>query len=177
MNTATMKHYVDFAAAHHLEFMLIDAGWYHESTDRVQGDLLHPLPEVDVPDIVQYARAKGVQVLLWVEWRSLDRQLEESTALFERWGVAGIKVDYMNRDDQEMVALYEKWVRKAAEHHLTVDFHGAYKPTGLQRTYPNLLTREGVMGMEYNKWSTSVTPVHKVTIPFTRMLAGPMDFT
>lgn len=177
MNTATMKHYVDFAAAHHFEFMLIDAGWYHESTDRVQGDLLHPIPEVDVPDIVQYARAKGVQVLLWVEWRSLDRQLDEATSLFERWGVAGIKVDYMNRDDQEMVALYEKWVRKAAEHHLTVDFHGAYKPTGLQRTYPNLLTREGVMGMEYNKWSERVTPEHNVTIPFTRMLAGPMDFT
>jgi alpha-glucosidase len=143
----------------------------------VQGDLLHPLPEVDVPDIVQYARSKGVQVLLWVEWRSLDRQLEEAMSLFERWGVAGIKVDYMNRDDQEMVVLYEKWVRKAAEHHLTVDFHGAYKPTGLQRTYPNLLTREGVMGMEYNKWSERVTPEHNVTIPFTRMLAGPMDFT
>ena len=177
MNTATMEHYVDFAAAHHLEFMLIDAGWYKESTDRVQGNLLESIPEINIPEIVAHAKALGVQVLLWVEYRTFDRQLEQATALFERWGVAGVKVDYMNRDDQEMVNLYEKWVRKAAEHHLTMDFHGAYKPTGLRRTYPNLLTREGVMGMEYNKWSDRVTPEHNVTIPFTRMLAGPMDFT
>jgi alpha-glucosidase len=98
-------------------------------------------------------------------------------ALYERWGAAGIKVDYMNRDDQEMVNYYEKVVSKAAEHHLTVDFHGAYKPTGLRRAYPNLLTREGVMGLEYSKWSERITPEYDVTIPFTRMLAGPMDFT
>jgi alpha-glucosidase len=98
-------------------------------------------------------------------------------ALYEKWGAAGIKVDYMNRDDQEMVNYYEKVVSKAAEHRLTVDFHGAYKPTGLRRAYPNLLTREGVMGLEYSKWSARVTPGHDVTIPFTRMLAGPMDFT
>lgn len=177
MNTATMNHYVDFAAARHLQFMLIDAGWYKESTDRVQGNLLEPIPEINIPEIVAHAKSKGVGVLLWVEWRSFDRQLEQATALFERWGVAGVKVDYMNRDDQEMVNLYEKWVKKAAEHHLTIDFHGAYKPTGLRRTYPNLLTREGVMGMEYNKWSERTTPEHNVTIPFTRMLAGPMDFT
>lgn len=177
MNTATMKHYVDFAAAHHFEFMLVDAGWYKESTDRIQGDLLVTIPEIDIPAIVAHAKAKSVGILLWVEWRSFDRQLDEATALFERWGITGVKVDYMNRDDQEMVGLYEKWIRKTAEHHLTIDLHGAYKGTGLQRTYPNLLTREGVMGMEYNKWSDRVTPEHNVTLPFTRMLAGPMDFT
>lgn len=177
MNTATMKHYVDFAAAHHLQFMLIDAGWYKESTDRVQGNLLESIPEISIPEIVAHAKAKGVQVLLWVEYRTFDRQLEQATSLFEQWGVAGVKVDYMNRDDQEMVTLYEKWLRKAAEHHLTVDYHGAYKGTGLRRTYPNLLTREGVMGMEYNKWSDRVTPEYDVTIPFTRMLAGPIDVT
>ncbi len=92
-------------------------------------------------------------------------------------GRSGVKIDYMNRDDQEMVQFYDRCVRKAAEHHLTVDFHGAYKPTGLRRTYPNLLTREGVMGMEYAKWTDRITPEYDVTIPFTRMLAGPMDFT
>lgn len=177
MNTATMKHYIDFAAAHRIEYMLVDAGWYKESTDREQGNLLEFFPQVNIPDIIAYGTSKGVGVLLWVEWRTFNRQLDEATALFERWGAAGVKVDYMNRDDQEMVQLYEKWVKKAAEHHLTVDYHGAYKPTGLRRTYPNLLTREGVMGMEYNKWSERVTPEYDVTIPFTRMLAGPMDFT
>jgi alpha-glucosidase len=177
MNTATMEHYVDFAASHHLEFMLIDAGWYHESTDRVQGDLLVSIPEINVPEIVAHAKSKGVQVFLWADFRSFDRQLEQATALFEKWGVVGVKVDLMNRDDQEMVTQYAKWVRTAAAHHLMIDLHGAYKPTGLQRTYPNLLSHEGVMGMEWNKWSDRVTPEHDVTIPFTRMLAGPMDFT
>jgi alpha-glucosidase len=177
MNTPTMKHYVDFAAAHHLEYMLIDAGWYPEAADSAQDDILSFKPEVNVPEIIAYARDKGVRVLLWVEWRPLDRKLDQALALYEKWGAAGVKVDYMNRDDQEMVNLYEKWVRRAAEHHLVVDFHGAFKGTGLRRTYPNLLTREGVMGMEYGKWSDRVTPEHDLTIPFTRMLAGPMDFT
>jgi len=177
MNTATMKHYIDFAAAHRLEYMLVDAGWAPVPAGERMEDILHFIPEANVPDIIAYGKAKGVRVLLWVEWRALDAHMDEAMALYEKWGAAGIKVDYMNRDDQEMVNYYEKVVRKAAEHHLTVDFHGAYKGTGLRRTYPNLLTREGVMGMEYNKWSERVTPEHDVTIPFTRMLAGPMDFT
>jgi alpha-glucosidase len=177
MNTATMKHYIDFAAAHRLEYMLVDAGWAPAPPGERLEDILHFIPEANVLDIIAYGKAKGVKVLLWVEWRALDAHMDEAMALYEKWGAAGIKVDYMNRDDQEMVNYYEKVVRKAAEHHLTVDFHGAYKGTGLRRTYPNLLTREGVMGMEYNKWSERVTPEHDVTIPFTRMLAGPMDFT
>jgi alpha-glucosidase len=177
MNTATMKHYIDFAARHGLEYMLVDAGWAPLSEDGRTEDILHYRPEVDVPGIIAYGRSKGVATLLWVEWRALDRSLNEALALFEKWGAAGIKVDYMNRDDQEMVNYYDKVVRKAAEHRLTVDFHGAYKPTGLRRAYPNLLTREGVMGLEYCKWSERITPQHDVTLPFTRMLAGPMDFT
>lgn len=177
MNTATMRHYIDFAAAHKLEYMLVDAGWAPMSEDGRIEDILKYVPEVDIPGIIAYGKSKGVAVLLWVEWRALDRHVDEAMALYEKWGAAGIKVDYMNRDDQEMVNYYEKVVRKAAEHHLTVDFHGAYKPTGLRRAYPNLLTREGVMGMEYSKWSERVTPEYDVTIPFTRMLAGPMDFT
>jgi alpha-glucosidase len=177
MNTVTMKHYIDSAAAHRLEYMLVDAGWALAPAGERMEDILHFIPEAKVPDIIAYGKAKGVKVLLWVEWRALDAHMDEAMALYEKWGAAGIKVDYMNRDDQEMVNYYEKVVRKAAEHHLTVDFHGAYKGTGLRRTYPNLLTREGVMGMEYSKWSERVTPEHDVTIPFTRMLAGPMDFT
>ena len=177
MNTPTMKHYIDFAAEHHLEYMLVDAGWYPADDYTHALDILHHVPEVDIPGIIAYGKQKGVKVLLWLYWSALDKQMDEAMALYEKWGAAGIKVDFMDHDDQEMVHFYERCVRKAAEHHLVVDLHGAYKPTGLRRTYPNLLTREGVMGMEYNKWSERVTPEHDVTIPFTRMLAGPMDFT
>jgi len=177
MNTATMRHYIDFAAEHHLEYMLIDAGWYPAQDYTHALDILHHVPEVDVPGLIAYAKQKNVKVLLWLYWSALDKQMDEAMTLYEKWGAAGIKVDFMDHDDQEMVNFYERCVRKAAEHHLVVDLHGAYKPTGLRRTYPNLLTREGVMGMEYNKWSERVTPEHNVTIPFTRMLAGPMDFT
>ena len=177
MNTPTMKHYVDFAAAHHLEYMLVDAGWYPAIDYTHPEDILRHVPEVDVPGIIGYAKQKGVKVLLWVYWGALDKQMDEALTLYAKWGAAGIKVDFMDHDDQEMVNFYERCVRKAAEHHLVVDFHGAYKGTGLRRTYPNLLTREGVMGLEYSKWSQRVTPEHDVTLPFTRMLAGPMDYT
>jgi alpha-glucosidase len=103
--------------------------------------------------------------------------MDQAFPLFEQWGVAGVKIDFMNRDDQWMVDWYRRVVKKAAEHHLMIDYHGAFKPDGLRRTYPNLLTREGVMGKEYSKWSARVTPVHNTTLPFTRMLAGPMDYT
>ncbi len=177
MNTATMRHYIDFAGAHGFEYMLIDAGWYAMSRDSANDDLTVHVPEVDIPALLAQARSKNVKIILWVEWRPLDRQMDKALALYEQWGVAGIKVDYMNRDDQEMVNFYERCVRAAAEHHLVVDLHGAYKPTGLRRTYPNLLTREGIMAMEYNKWSERITPEHDVTAAFTRMLAGPMDYT
>ena len=177
MNTATMKHYIDFAARHKFEYMLVDAGWAPMSEDGRIEDILRYRPEVDVPAIVAYGKSKGVETLLWVEWQALGRHMDEAMALYETWGVAGIKVDYMNRDDQDLVNYYQKVVSQAAEHRLAVDFHGAYKPTGLRRAYPNLLTREGVMGLEYSKWSDRITPEYDVTIPFTRMLCGPMDFT
>jgi len=177
MNTATMEHYVDFAAEHHLEYMLVDAGWYPAKDYTHPDDILIYVPEVNVPEIIAHAKQKGVKVLLWVYWGAMDKQMDEALDLYAKWGAAGIKVDFMDHDDQQMVNFYERLVRKAAEHHLVVDLHGAYKPTGLRRTYPNLLTREGVMGMEYSKWSDRVTPEHDVTIPFTRMLAGPMDYT
>jgi len=171
MNTATMKHYIDFAADYHLEYMLVDAGW---STWQ---DITQPVPEVNISEIVEHARRRGVKVLLWMPWAAVALQGDVAFPLFEKWGIAGVKIDFMQRDDQEMVNFYEQTVRKAAEHHLVVDFHGAFKPTGLRRTYPNLLTREGIRGLENSKWSDLITPEHDVTIAFTRMLAGPMDFT
>ena len=171
MNTATMKHYIDFAAEHHFEYMLIDGGWSPFN------NIMKTIPEIDMPEIMAHARQRGVKVLLWVLWTEVRKHAEEAFALYEEWGVAGVKIDFMNRDDQEMVSLYEEMLRKAAAHHLTVDFHGAFKPTGLRRAYPNLLNREGVIGMEYDKANTRANPEHDVTIPFTRMLAGPMDYT
>lgn len=176
MNTDTMKYFGQFAADMGWEYLLVDWEWYGDPLAK-NADITKPIPEIDIPGLVQWARARNLRVLLWLRWNSVNAQMDEAFALYERWGVAGVKIDFMDRDDQEMVNFYTRVVQKAAEHHLAVDFHGAFKPTGLRRTYPNLLTREGVMGNEYNKWSSQVTPLHKVTIPFTRMLAGPMDFT
>ena len=171
MNTATMKHYIDFAAGHHFEYMLIVGGWSPFN------DIMKRIPEIDMPEIMAHAKQRGVKVFLWIVWTEVRKHADEAFALYQKWGVAGAKIDFMNRDDQEMVLLYEEMVRKAAAHHLTVDFHGAFKPTGLRRTYPNLLNREGVIGMEYDKANTRANPEHDVTIPFTRTLAGPMDYT
>jgi alpha-glucosidase len=176
MNTATMKYYIDFAADAGLEYLLIDAGWYGNHRDP-KADITKTIPEVDMSEILRYARLRGVGVLLWLNWECVDRQMEEAFALYEKWGVKGVKVDYMDRDDQEMVNFYKRVVKCAAKHHLVVDFHGAFKPTGLSRTYPNLLTVEGVLGLEYSRWSDRCSPEHEVTIPYIRMLAGPMDFT
>lgn len=176
MNNETMKHYIDFAAENGLEYMLVDAGWYghHRSGE---ADITQTIPEIDMPGLVQYAKERNVDILIWLNWRAVARQMDEAFPLYEEWGVKGVKIDYMDRDDQEMVNFYHNTVKKAAEHHLLVDFHGAYKPTGIRRTYPNLMTREGVLGLEYLKWSNRATAEHNTIIPFTRMLAGPMDYT
>ena len=120
-----------------------------------------------------------MRLWVWLYWSDVDKDdaYKRAFALYEKWGIAGVKIDFMDRDDQEMVNWYEKITRCAAEHHLLVDFHGAFKPTGMIRTWPNQITREGVLGNEYNKWSRRVTPEHRVTLPFTRFLAGPGDFT
>ncbi len=176
MNTETMKHYIDFAADAKLEYMLIDAGWAPAATE-AQHDITRTIPEIDMPGILSYAASKGVKVWLWAHWTSIDRQMDEAFPLFEKWGVAGVKIDFMDRDDQWMVDWYHRVLSNAAKHHLMIDFHGAYKPDGTRRTWPNLMTREGVMGMEYSKWSARVTPAHNVILAYTRMLAGPMDYT
>jgi alpha-glucosidase len=127
--------------------------------------------------LLRYAKEKNVRIWLWSHWNSVDKYMDQAFPLFEQWGIAGVKIDFMNRDDQQMVDFYHRVVETAAAHHLMIDFHGAYKPDGLRRTYPNLITREGVMGKEYLKWSARTTPTHNTTLPFTRMLAGPMDYT
>ena len=176
MNTETMKYFTRFAAEMGWEYVIVDWTWYGNPEDP-NADITRTIPEVDMAEIVRYAHSLKVNVLLWARWNHIARQIDAAFPLYEKWGISGVKIDFMDRDDQEMVSFYENTVRKAAEHHLAIDFHGAFTPTGLRRAYPNLLTREGVMGNEYNKWSSRVTPEHTVTLPFTRMLAGPMDFT
>jgi alpha-glucosidase len=181
MNTATFMAYIDFAAANGLQYVMIDEGWYHGAGGggamRPGADVTRHVPEVDVPRLVAYGRERGVGVLLWVNWRALDRQFDAALDQYQAWGVAGIKVDFMDRDDQQMVDWFHRLLSQAAEHRLLVDLHGAYHPTGLTRTYPNFLTQEGVLGAEYNKWSGRITATHNVTLPYTRMLIGPIDYT
>jgi alpha-glucosidase len=177
MNTATVKHYIDFAANSKLEYMLIDDGWAAPGEGNVPADITRAIPAIDMPEILRYAKSKGVGVWLWAHWTSVQRQMDEAFALYEKWGVAGVKIDFMNRDDQWMVDFYHRMAKTAAAHHLMVDFHGAYKPDGMSRTWPNVITREAVMGLEYEKVGARITPDHDVMLPFTRMLAGPMDYT
>lgn len=171
INTETYKYYIDFASKYGIEYIILDEGWYPLD------DVMKVVPEINMPELLSYAKQKNVGVILWVTWKALFDKMEPAMDLFESWGVKGIKVDFMQRDDQWMVNYYEKVLIEAAKRKLLVDFHGSYKPSGFQRTYPNFITSEGVHGNENNKWTDTVTPGHTVTLPFIRMLAGPMDFT
>ena len=169
--TETMKYYVDFAAKSGFPYMLIDAGWY------APWDITKMNGKVDVPEVVRYAAAKNVKVWIWLAYVDVDSQMEQAFPLYEKWGVAGLKIDFVERDDQRGIAFYYRAAKLAAEHHLMLDFHGATKPTGLERTYPNVLGYEAVLGMEQSKAGMRDNPDHRLTLPFTRMLAGPMDYT
>lgn len=171
INTETYKYYIDFAAKYGIENVMLDEGWY------VLGDLTEIVPEMDMEELTAYAKEKGVGLILWCVWKTLDDQLDEAFAQFQKWGVKGIKVDFMDRDDQWMVNYFHRIASKAAEYELMVDFHGSYKPAGIRRMYPNVMTREGVNGGEQFKWSMRQTPEHDLILPFGRMLAGPMDYT
>ncbi|MGA3325793.1 MAG: glycoside hydrolase family 97 protein [Terriglobia bacterium] len=181
MTTENQKYYIDFAEEIHARYMEFEPPWYGPEVQAVRDpeslDITKAIPELDMPEILSYGRQHGVGLIIWMHWKALRKQMDEALALYDKWGAKGIKCDFMDSDNQTMVNFYEEVVRKCAQHHLLVDFHGAYKPTGLRRTYPNLITREGVMGAEYNKSSHRATPLHNVTLPFTRMLAGPMDYT
>ncbi len=171
VNTDTYRHYIDFAAENGLDYIILDEGWYK------LGDLLAVSPAVDMDALAAYAKQKNVGLVMWVIWKTLDLQMQPALDQFEKWGVKGIKVDFMQREDQWMVNFYERVAREAAKRKLLVDFHGAYKPTGLYRTWPNVVTSEGVLGLEQSKWGEMASPDNAVTFPFMRMLAGPVDYT
>jgi alpha-glucosidase len=171
INTETYKYYIDFASRQGLEYVIFDEGW------SIPGDLSQINPQMNMEELFAFAKQKSVGIILWVTSKALDERMIESLDQFEKWGAKGIKVDFMQRDDQKMVNFYERTTIEAAKRHLLVDFHGAYKPTGFSRTYPNALTREGVRGLENDKWATDLSPRHDVTLPFTRMFAGAMDYT
>lgn len=179
INTASYKAFVDFSHDMKLDDILIDEGWSVGSDiePNPAADVTRARPEIDMPELLRYAKSKGVGVWLWLQWQQLDNQMDAAMDQYEAWGIKGIKVDFMNRNDQEMVDWYHKVLEKAAAHHLMVDLHGAYPPNGLNRTWPNYITQEGVLGAENNKWSARITATHNVTLPFTRMILGPMDYT
>jgi len=172
INTQTYRYYIDFAARYGLEYVILDEGWSRSTTD-----LTDSRPRIDLPGLVAYGRDRGVGIILWVLWKPLQRDMPAVLDRFQKWGAAGIKVDFMQRADQAMVRFYRRTAREAAGRHLVVDFHGAFKPAGLRRAYPNVLSYEGVKGLEHCKWSRDITPDHDCTLPFIRMVAGPMDYT
>ena len=172
VNTETYKYFIDFASENGIEYIILDEGWSRSTTDiRASNDKL------DVEELVRYGNSKGVRIILWVLWKPLNQDISGILTLYRNWGVAGIKVDFMQRADQQMVNYYKEVGMEAAKLELLVDFHGAYKPSGLHREYPNVITFEGVKGEENNKWSQDIDPEHNLTLPFTRMVAGPMDYT
>ena len=171
-NNATFRYHVDFAARNGLPYVNVDWMW----SDPL--DLFATNPDVDVPALVRYAREKGVGIFVWCLARTLERQLQPALDRFQKWGVAGLKIDFFDRDDQRMMNLYRRFAEETAKRRMLVLFHGATPPTGLSRAFPNVLGYEAVRGLEYDKFDEKGSPPpHEVTVPYTRMLAGPMDFT
>ena len=172
LNMETYKYYIDFASKNGIEYVILDEGWTKSTTE-----ILEDNEYLDVPELIRYAKSKNVEIILWVLWKPLYENLDKILQLYSSWGAAGIKVDFIQRSDQFVVESYEKIAEVAARYKLLVDYHGAFKPAGIERVWPNIINYEAVIGNEYNKWSGLVNPEHNVTIPFIRMAAGPMDFT
>jgi alpha-glucosidase len=175
------RRFIDFAAASGFPDFLIDAGWPLNATPCCDADpktdITTPNPAIDMPALVKYAADKGVGLLLWAHWKHVEPRMEEVLDTYQRWGIKGIKVDFMQREDQQMVEFYERLARETAKRRLLLDMHGAFPPMGLARTFPNYITQEGVLGLEWNKFSGRITPGHNVKLAYTRMLVGPMDYT
>ena len=175
INMQTYKHYIDFASKNGIEFVVLDEGWY----DPKSGDMLTVIPELDLEELVRYGKSRNVSLILWTVFNVLDSQLEEACAKYKAMGIEGFKVDFLDRDDQTAVEMVYRIAKACAEHRLTLDLHGIYKPTGLSRTYPNVINFESVFGMEEVKWAVPGTdmPLYDVTFPFIRMACGPVDYT
>lgn len=175
INMDTYKYYIDFASANNIEYVVLDEGWY----DPKSGDMLTVIPELNLPELISYAKSKDVDIVLWTVFNVLDSQLEEACKKYSEMGVKGFKVDFLDRDDQTAVEMIYRIAEMAAKYHLVLDYHGIFKPTGLNRTYPNVINYESVFGMEEAKWShvDKNMPLYDVTFPYIRMMAGYVDYT
>lgn len=175
INYDTYKYYIDFAAAHGLEYIILDEGWY----DSNKANIMQPIDEVRLPELIAYAKSKGVDIILWTVFNVIDEKLEEACKHYADMGIKGFKVDFLDRNDQTAFEMVERLAECAARHHLMLDLHGIYAPVGLNRTYPNVLNYEGVFGMEEVRWTElkNDMPLYDVTFPFIRMMAGAVDFT
>jgi alpha-glucosidase len=183
MNFATHKPYIDFCANHGILYHAVVGDglpWHVQSGEgympQPDTDILTPRPGLELPKILEYAKQKGVGIRLWVHWLPLSKKLDEAFAKYESWGIKGLMVDFMDRNDQEMVDFNERVLESAARHKLHIQFHGSYPPSGEHRTFPHLFNREGVLNLEYLKWSDTCSPPHNVTVAYTRLLAGPLDY-
>lgn len=168
-NQATYQYFIDFAAAHHIPYTLIDEGWANSRSEPFKAN-----PSVNMPELMAYAKQKGVKVLLWMHWSAVENNLDSLFDVYSNWGISGLKIDFMERNDQKMVDFYTRTAKKAAEHHMIVLFHGSFKPSGLEYRYPNILSYEAVRGLE---WKQDCTPNNSIYLPFIRNAIGPMDYT
>jgi alpha-glucosidase len=179
-STQSIEACIDFAAENHLEYVMVDDGWYAGSGVAPRFDpkanLFADAPDFSLHQVAAYAAKRGVKLWVWIDWREIDPIMEKALGYLEAQGIVGINVDFMDRDDQEMVRWYQKLLKSAAGHKLMVELHGAFVPRGLARTYPNFITQEGVLGSEYNKWSGRITAGHNVMLAYTRAVLGPMDY-
>lgn len=175
VNNETYMHYIDFASRHGIKYIILDEGW----AVNLQADLFQVVPKIDLKKLVDYAKQKNVSLILWAGYYAFERDMERVCKYYSEMGIKGFKIDFMDRDDQEMVNFHYRAAKTAAKYRLMVDFHGTYKPTGLNRTYPNVINYEAVHGLEQMKWSDIRTDqvTYDVTMPFIRMLAGPVDYT
>jgi alpha-glucosidase len=182
LNTETAKYYIDFCAEAGIPYHSLDGkgntAWYGGPIVPYEGaDITRGVDGLDLREVLRYAAARGVRIRLWMNWKAAEAHMDRAFPLYREWGVEGVMLDFMDRDDQEMVRFLRRAIETAAANRLTVTLHGVSAPTGLERTYPNLLTHEGVLNLEYDKWDKQgVTPDYELTVPFTRMLAGPLDF-